>query len=230
MSATSPIGHAPTGPVATAPRVLVLACGALARELRGLVELNGWRHATIECLPAELHNRPERIPDAVRERLASAVNDYDHILLGYADCGTGGLLDELCEADGIERLPGAHCYEFFAGQEQFAALHEEAIGTLYLTDYLARHFDRLIMKGLGVEAHPELRDLYFGNYTRVVHLVQNGESAYGRETARRAEAAAARLGLPLETVHTGYGELGATVVAFTERAGTTASPSTGSRG
>lgn len=196
-------------------RVLILACGALARELLHLVRVNRWEHVTVDCLPADLHNRPDRIPAAITERLDAVRDDYDRILLGYADCGTGGLLDNLCEAENIERLPGAHCYEFFAGHDRFFELHEEALGTLYLTDYLARHFDRLIMQGLGIAAHPELRDLYFGNYTRVVHLVQSSSDPdFAAETARRAAAAAATLELPLETIDTGYGELGETMVHF----------------
>ena len=152
--------------------VLLLACGALARELVQLQELNGWRHWRIQCLPAELHNTPTEIPGAVREAIETWRDDYDHLFVAYADCGTGGALDRVLDEYGIPRLPGAHCYEFFAGAESFHALAEEEPGTFYLTDFLARHFDRLVRRGLGLDQHPELRDSYFGNYRRVVYLAQ----------------------------------------------------------
>lgn len=200
---------------ATAPpqgRVLVIACGALARELGGIT-------ATIddldfECLPARLHNRPEQIPEAVRRRVRAARRAYDTILVGYMDCGTGGLLDRVCEEEGVERLPGAHCYELYAGPELFAALQESEPGTFYLTDYLVRHFDRLILQGLGITAHPELRDAYFGNYTRVVHLVQEPDGEL--ETAARR--AAASLGLRYERLACGYDGLATSLRAGTRLA------------
>ncbi|HCB34618.1 MAG TPA: hypothetical protein DEP66_06070 [Acidimicrobiaceae bacterium] len=197
----------------TGPRLLILACGALTRELAAIVKLNRLTGVTIESLPASLHNRPNRIPGAVRKRLeracATADGDdgrpaYDRILVGYADCGTGGDLDRVCAEFGATRLPGVHCYEFFAGVERFADLSEAEPGTLYLTDYLARHFDRNMWAGLGLDDHPELRDSYFGNYRRVVLLSQSDDPAQRALVAERAERAARRLGLPLEIVHTGY--------------------------
>ncbi len=188
---------------ATVPqgRVLVIACGALARELGEIAaELDG---IDFECLPARLHNRPEQIPDAVRRRIRGAREDYDTILVGYMDCGTGGLLDRVCEEEGTQRLPGDHCYELFAGAGDFADLQESEPGTFYLTDYLVRHFDRLILEGLGIADHPELRDAYFGNYTRVVHLVQKPDP----ELDAAARRAAASLGLRYERVVTGIGRL-----------------------
>jgi len=197
------------GPVTAPPqgRVLVIACGALARELAAITaELGG---LDFECLPARLHNRPEQIPEAVRRRVRAARGTYDSILVGYMDCGTGGGLDRVCAEEGVERLPGAHCYELYAGPERFAALGEEELGTFYLTDYLVRHFDRLILEGLGIAEHPELRDLYFGNYTRVVHLVQDPDAAL--ETAARC--AAASLGLRYERIEVGVAGLAAPLQA-----------------
>lgn len=192
--------------------VLVIACGALARELRDLTQIHDVGDVTVECLPAQLHNRPEKIPGLLRARLEAAQHAYDHILVGYADCGTGGLLDAVCEEFGVERLPGSHCYEFFAGHQRFAAINDDDPTAFYLTDYLAKHFDRLIMDGLGITAHPELRDMYFGNYTRMVLLAQTGDPAVDAA----AEEAAARLGLPLERVETGYGELETSVLSFVD--------------
>ena len=186
-------------------RILVIGCGALVRELQEVAARNRTEHIEVECLPAILHNRPERIGEAVRSRVraAKAKGAFDTILVGYMDCGTGGLLDKVCAEEGVERLPGDHCYELYAGADAFAGLHEAEPGTFYLTDYLARHFDRLIMKGLGISEHPQLLEAYFGNYTRVVHLAQTDDDGL----ARAAEQAAARLGLRCERVSTGIGGL-----------------------
>ena len=196
------------------PRVLVLACGALARELVDIGSLHDLEGVTVDCLPASLHNTPDEIPNAVRARLDVVRDDYDRILLGYADCGTGGLLDDLCAAEGIERLPGAHCYQFFTGSDRFAALHDGDPTAFYLTDYLAKHFTRLIMGTLGIEAHPELRDMYFGNYTKVVYLAQTDDPAI----EKKAREAAELVGLAYERIDTGYGELESSVVDFVGRA------------
>jgi hypothetical protein len=186
------------------PGLLVIACGAIARELVRVVHLDRLAGVEITCLPPDLHNRPERIPDAVRARIREARHDgYDDILVGYADCGTGGLLDVVCAEEGVSRLPGAHCYELFAGAEAFASLQEDEPGTFYLTDYLVRNVDRLVFEGLGIDRHPELRDLYFGNYRRVVHLAQTDDP----ELDRRARLAADRLGLAYERRSTGLGSL-----------------------
>ena len=190
-------------PVPVGERVLVIACGALARELAAITA--GLDGLDFECLPARLHNRPEQIPEAVRRRVRAARGAYNTILVGYMDCGTGGLLDRVCEEEGVERLPGAHCYELYAGSERFAALQETEPGTFYLTDYLVRHFDRLILEGLGIAEHPEQRDLYFGHYTRVVHLVQDPDAALDAE----ARNAAASLGLRYERIVVGYDGLAA---------------------
>ena len=188
-----------------APRVLVIGCGALVRELHEATKLNGGTPFEVQCLPAKLHNRPEQIVPALRERLraARASGDWCQIIVGYMDCGTGGDLDRLCAAEGVARLPGVHCYEMYAGASRFAALHDAEPGTFYLTDYLVRHFERLIIDGLGIADHPQLLDVYFGNYTRVVHLAQSDDP----DLTRRAEQAAARLGLRCERIFTGIGAL-----------------------
>jgi protein tyrosine phosphatase (PTP) superfamily phosphohydrolase (DUF442 family) len=177
--------------------VLVIACGALAGELRAVLTEQGLAGIDVHYLPANLHNRPERIVPAIAE----VVDRHDGpVFIAYADCGTGGGLDRyLAEHPGIGRLPGAHCYEMFAGGERFAALQEAEPGTFYLTDFLAKHFDALVWQGLGLDRHPSLRDAYFGNYTRVVLLSQQPDAAL----VAAGEAAAARLGLDFEHVPTG---------------------------
>jgi len=153
-------------------RVLVIACGAIARELVRIRELNGWDHVEFQCLPAELHNTPDRIPAAVRSKIGQAQGRFEKIFIAYADCGTGGLLDKMLAEFDIERIPGAHCYEFYAGSDHFHQLAEEEPGTFYLTDFLVRHFDRLVVQGLGLDRQPQLKPVYFANYKRVVYLAQ----------------------------------------------------------
>jgi hypothetical protein len=184
-------------------RTLVIACGALAREILAVGKANGWTHLDVTCLPASWHNRPEKIPAGVRRKIRQNRAAYDEILCLYGDCGTAGRLDEVLAEEGVARIEGAHCYAFFAGLEVFDALQEAEVGTFYLTDFLARHFDRLIIKGLGLDRHPELMPLYFGNYTRIVYLSQMPDA----DLERRARAAADCLGLPLVTRHTGLGGL-----------------------
>ena len=184
-------------------KTLVIACGALARDLLAVVEANRLAHITVTCLPAILHNRPEKIPAEMRRKIRAARGKYDDILCLYGDCGTGGALDAVLAEENVERIPGAHCYEFFAGSTDFSAMMEAEIGTFFLTDYLTRHFDRLIIKGLGLDRFPQLRDDYFQHYRRVVYLAQTDDAAL--ET--KARAAAARLGLAFEMRATGYGGL-----------------------
>ena len=212
--------HAEAKTPLSAGPVLVIGCGALARELREVAALNGGTHMDVECLPARLHNRPEQIAPAVRERVRAAKETGAHktILVGYMDCGTGGGLDRVCAEEGVARLPGAHCYELYAGADAFAGMQDAELGTLYLTDYLVRHFDRLMIRGLGIDRHPELLEMYFGNYTRVLHLAQTDDPAL----ARAAEQAAARLGLRCERVLTGLNGLErgvARLLARRDRAG-----------
>ena len=178
---------------------LLIACGALATELVELLRRNNWNHIKIQCLPAELHNRPEQIPAAVDEAIEKYRDDYQHIFVAYADCGTGGLLDRVLEKHGVERIPGAHCYEFFAGASVFDNLVQAELGTFYLTDFLVRHFDRLVVQGLGLDQHPELMELYFGNYKKVAFLSQSGSS----ELSELARKQSAYLGLEYTEVFTG---------------------------
>lgn len=188
---------------------LVLACGALVRELREVLTASGLGDAVaVDYLPAPLHNRPERIVPAIDDHLAD-VDPARPVLLGYADCGTGGLLDAYIERSdrSITRLPGAHCYEFFTGADRFAALHEAELGTLYLTDFLARHFDTLIWGALGLDDHPELRDVLFAHYTRVVLLSQRDDP----DVVDAARDAAERLGLAFAHEHTGLDSFAAPV-------------------
>ena len=186
-----------------AGRSLVIACGALAREIVTLVRANGWDAIEVQCLPADWHNTPRRIPDGVRARIRAARGAFDHVFVAYGDCGTGGALDAVLAEEGVERIGGDHCYQFFAGEREFLALHDAEPGTFYLTDYLARHFDALIVKGLGIDRHPELEPVYFGNYKRLVHLAQTRD----RKIEAAARAAAKRLGLEFERRFTGYGGL-----------------------
>jgi hypothetical protein len=185
------------------PRTLVIACGALAREIVALIRANGWTHLAITCLPAALHNRPQQIPDAVRDKIRAMRDRYDHIVVAYADCGTGGLLDAVLAEEGVARLPGPHCYQSYAGAEDFTALMEEEPGSFFLTDYMVRHFETLIVRGLGLDQHPELRGAYFGNYRRLVYLAQTEDAAL----RDKAAACARRLDLAFEYRATGYGEL-----------------------
>ena len=165
----------------------MIACGAIARELVRIRELNGWDHVELQCLPAELHNTPDRIPVEVRRRIDSERGKYAQIFVAYGDCGTGGMLDRALEGGGVERIPGAHCYEFFAGSETFHRLADEEPGTFYLTDFLVRHFERLVVRGLGLDRRPALMAAYFSNYRRVVYLAQS-ESPELQEMARRHAA------------------------------------------
>jgi len=169
------------------PTILLIACGALARELVQIVRLNRWQQVRIQCLPPGLHNKPERIPAAVRDLLEKNRGHYQNIFVAYADCGTGGKLDAVLQEFGVERLPGAHCYEFFVGGSDFQAMSEAEAGTFYLTDFLVRHFDRLVRKGLGLDKHPELKDAYFGNYRRVLYLAQSDDQELSDQAKRHAE-------------------------------------------
>ncbi len=181
-------------------RVLVIACGALAHELVRVRELNGWDHVEFQCLPAEYHNCPQKIPEAVREKVRSNRPHFRSIFIAYSDCGTGGLLDAVIREEGVERLPGAHCYEMFAGSRAFQALHDSEPGTFYLTDFLALHFERLVVKGLGLDRFPGLRDQYFGNYRKLVYLAQQDAVAIESKARQAADC----LGLEFEKVSTGY--------------------------
>lgn len=182
-------------------KTALIACGALARELVALKEKNRWE-VDILGVPSLLHNEPERLPGAISQRIQQARQKYDRVFVVYGDCGTGGLLDRMLAREGIRRISGPHCYEMYA-DGSFERLMAEAPGTYFLTDYLVQSFDHLVMEGLGLDRHPELRDDYFGNYTRVVYLAQRDDPAL----KARARWAAGCLGLPIEIRQTGYGKL-----------------------
>lgn len=184
-------------------RVLVIACGALAREIIAVRDQNRLDHIDLTCLPAKLHNTPDKIPDEVRRVIMINQNRYSDIVVAYGDCGTGGLLDKVLEETGARRIEGAHCYAFFAGIETFDAFEEDQLGTFYLTDFLVRHFQTMVIEPLGLDWHPHLRDMYFEHYTRVMYLAQTDDPRLEDEALKAAE----RLGLPLEVKKTGYGLL-----------------------
>ncbi len=185
--------------------VLLLACGALAREILDLKRLNGWTHVDLACLPAILHNHPEKITGAVREAVAKHRAQYDRICVVYADCGTGGLLQAACAELGVEMVAGPHCYAFFDGLAAFEARDE--ITSFYLTDFLVRQFDAFVWTPLGLDRHPSLRDMYFGHYEKLIYLAQTDDPAL----TDLAEAHADRLGLRFERRFTGYGDLAKTL-------------------
>jgi hypothetical protein len=184
--------------------ILVIACGALAREIAALRRMNNWAALDVRCLPAELHNRPERIAPAVRDEIRAQRSRYRTIFVAYGECGTAGKLDAVLEEAGVERIPGAHCYEFLAGARTFEELCEAEPGTFYLTDFLLRHFDRLVIRGLGLDKHPELAGEYFRHYRKLVYLAQTRAPA----AIERAKQIAQRMGFEFEHRFTGYGGLG----------------------
>jgi hypothetical protein len=188
--------------MAAAGKLLVIACGALAREIQWLKKTNNWNNLDIQCLDAELHNRPERIPEQLEKVIQQRQGQYQRLYVAYGDCGTGGGIDRVIAHWGVERLPGAHCYEVFATPTQFQALADEEPGTFYLTDFLVRHFERLVMEGLKINAYPQLRDDYFGHYTRVVYLAQTEDDAL----LHAAGAVARALGLAFNVHYTGLGD------------------------
>ena len=186
-------------------RVLLLACGALAHEILALKRANGWEHLDLQCLPAILHNHPERIAPAVAAAVQAHRADYERIFVVYADCGTGGQLQALCRELGVKMVAGPHCYSFFEGNEAFAARAGDEFTAFYLTDFLVRQFDAFVWEPLGLDRHPGLRDTYFGNYEKLVYQAQTDDPAL----TAKAEDCARRLGLPFERRFTGYGDLAA---------------------
>ena len=197
-------GLAPKG----SGRLLVIACGALAREILALIETHGWDHLTLTCLPAILHNHPERITTAVEEAVAKHEGAFDQVFVAYADCGTGGQLEAACKRLDVEMIRGPHCYSFFEGNDRFAEMAEDDLTTFYLTDFLARQFDAFVWKPLGLDRHPDLREMYFGNYTKLVYQAQTDDPAL----TAKAEDCANRLGLAFERRFTGYGDLRSTLI------------------
>ncbi len=184
-------------------KVHVIACGAIAREILAVTRINGLDHIDLHCLPAIYHSYPQKIAPALEEAIADArARGFEKIFIGYADCGTGGDIDRICQREGIERLSGPHCYSFFTGNEAFAA-RDDDITSFFLTDFLARQFEAFVVVPLGLDRHPELRDMYFGNYRKVVYLSQEEDPAL----QAKARDAAAFLGLEYEYRYTGYGDL-----------------------
>ena len=189
-------------------RVLLIACGALAREIIAIKEANGLEHLDLQCLPAILHNHPDRIVPAVREAVAKNRDAYSQLFVVYADCGTGGQLQSACAEMGIEMVAGPHCYSFFEGNDVFADRDE--MTAFYLTDFLVRQFDAFVWEPLGLGRHPDLRDMYFGNYEKLVYQAQTDDAAL----TEKAKACAQRLGLAFERRFTGYGDLTPTLTAI----------------
>ncbi|MBM1688104.1 DUF1638 domain-containing protein [Sulfitobacter geojensis] len=184
-------------------RILLIACGALAREIIDLKAANGWDHLDLTCLPAKYHLYPEKITQAVRDSVNKHRDAYSEIFVVYADCGTGGLLQAACDEMGVQMVAGPHCYSFFEGNDAFAEKADREFTSFYLTDFLVRQFDAFIWKPMGLDRHPDLRDMYFGNYEKLIYQAQTDDPAL----TAKAQACAARLGLPFERRFTGYGDL-----------------------
>jgi hypothetical protein len=197
------------------PSIRVIACGALAREILAVCEANRLSHVDLICLPAILHNHPEKIVPGLQRAIAEARSEgFDRIFIAYADCGTGGAIDGLCEKEGVGRLAGPHCYSFFVGNEAFAQKWDDDLSAFFLTDFLARQFEAFVVEPLGLDRHPELRDAYFGHYTKLIYLSQVEDTAL-QEKARRA---ADFLGLTYEYRFTGYGDLATDILHVAEEA------------
>jgi hypothetical protein len=203
------MSSSPTGPTSTTAsssssrsEVALIACGALAQPAAEIASRRGWP-LDVHPLPPLLHNQPQLIAGEVRALALSLGERYDRVVVGYADCGTYGALDTVCEELGLARLPGLHCYDVYGGAERLASYFEEQPGTYVFTDFLVRSFERTVIRELGLDRWPELRQDYFGSYTRVVWLAQEPDD----ELRALADAAAARLGLPLMVVDTGHAGL-----------------------
>lgn len=195
-----------TGLAATGQgRLLILGCGALAREILTLTK--DFDHIDLHCLPAILHNHPDQIVPAVRKAVDAARSNYTSIFLAYADCGTGGQLETAAREMGLEMLPGPHCYAFFEGTEGFVTRAETEFTAFYLTDFLVRQFEAFVWEPLGLDRYPELRDTYFGHYEKLVYQAQTDDPAL----TAKAKDCADRLSLSFERRFTGYGDLAASL-------------------
>ncbi len=184
---------------------LLIACGALAQDIITLIERNGWHHLDVTCLPAKLHHNPALIPEAIRRKIRDNKSSYRKIYVLYGDCGTGGLLDAVLEEeDGIERIPGPHCFSFFMGNEQFAVYAEDDATTFFLTDYFCKHFEKFVWQALGLDRRDDMVDFVFGNYRKLVFMPQTKDEAL----ERKAREIAAKLGLDYAYHYCGYGDLG----------------------
>ena len=193
-------------------RILLIACGALAREILDLKKLNGWSHMDLTCLPAKYHLYPDKITDAVQQTVQKHQDDYDRIFVVYADCGTGGQLQAACKAMGVDMVAGPHCYSFFEGNDRFASLSEDEMTAFYLTDFLVRQFDAFVWKPMGLDKHPQLRDMLFGNYEKLVYQAQTDDP----KLTEKAKICADKLGLKFERRFTGYGDLDTSLKALSK--------------
>lgn len=193
-------------------QLVVVTCGALAKEILELKRLNGWDGLELVCLPASLHNTPRDIPDEVEQKIVEAKAEGKSVFVAYADCGTGGMLDKVLERYSIKRLPGAHCYEFFSTSRVFLDMMEQEPATFFLTDFLVKNIDHLVIRGLGLDRYPELLTTYFGNYKRLVYLAQTRDDSL----IKKAKVAAQRLELEFEYRYTGFGDLETSLQVFAE--------------
>lgn len=185
-------------------KIRVIACGMIAREILDICDKNKLGHISLICLPAEYHHYPEKIAPALDSAIIAArAEGYKQIFVGYADCGTGGALDKICQKHGVERIAGPHCFSFYIGNDQFDATLDEYVTTFFITDFLARHYETFLIRPLGLDRHPELRDIYFGNYDRALYLAQTNDA----ELDLRAKKIANILGLQYERKFTGFGDL-----------------------
>lgn len=185
-------------------KIRVIACGMIAREVMAVNEQLGFDHIDLKCLPAEYHHHPEKIAPAMDKAIEAArAEGFGHVFVGYADCGTGGELDRVCEKHGVERIAGPHCFSFYTGNAAFAAESDDLMTTFFITDFLARQFEAFMVKPLGLDRHPDLKAMYFSNYTRALYLAQTKDA----ELEHNARAIADYLGLEYEYRYTGYGDL-----------------------
>ena len=196
-------------------QTLLICCGAIAREVLAIINANNLDHMKVESLPAGLHNTPQFIPERVRKKIKENRKEFERILVLYSDCGTGGRLQNVLDEEGVEGIGGAHCYQMYAGSNAFATITEDEIGCFFLTDYLTQHFDRLVIQGLGLDKHPELRDSYFANYKKVVYLAQRDDP----KLRDLAALAANQLQLDLVIRQTGFGHYHDFIVRHAEKPG-----------
>lgn len=185
-------------------RVRIIGCGMIAREILAVCDQLALNHIDLRCLPAMWHHHPEKIAPGVATAIEEArAEGFEKIFVAYADCGTGGHLDAVCESYGVERIAGPHCFSFYMGNRTFEEEADDLVTTFFMTDFLARHFETFLIKPLGLDRHPELRDMYFGNYTTLLYIAQTRDE----ELLINARKAAEFLGLKYRYRFTGYGDL-----------------------